>query len=313
MKNNLKKNNPLISIIINCFNGQKYLKECVESVLNQSYTNWEIIFWDNLSTDLSKKIIQNYTDKRIKYYCAKKFSNLYKARNLAIKKSKGEFISFLDVDDFWFKDKLKKQIAAFKINKKTNVVYGNCILKNDYHIFKKKKYYKQLLPSGKISDNLLREYCIPLPTLIIKRKALDKLKFIFNKNYKIIGDFDLCIRLSVNNIFMSIQEPLAVYRIHGENYSQNFRRVEIKELMNWYKNANKGLFGNNLKNNKYLVSIKNRFYYLTIMVNCLEKNIFQSLKKIFVGKLSLMKKIKFLIILFLPKQILKRIAFFVAN
>ena len=57
MKNNLKKNNPLISIIINCFNGQKYLKECVESVLNQSYTNWEIIFWDNLSTDLSKKII----------------------------------------------------------------------------------------------------------------------------------------------------------------------------------------------------------------------------------------------------------------
>ena len=112
---------------------------------------------------------------------------------------------------------------------------------------------------------------------------------------------------------MSIQEPLAVYRIHGENYSQNFRRVEIKELMNWYKNANKGLFGNNLKNNKYLVSIKNRFYYLTIMVNCLEKNIFQSLKKIFVGKLSLMKKIKFLIILFLPKQILKRISFFVVN
>jgi len=79
MKNHLKKNSPLISIIINCFNGQKYLKECVESVLNQTYTNWEIIFWDNLSTDLSKQIIQNYSDKRIKYYCAKKFSNLYKA------------------------------------------------------------------------------------------------------------------------------------------------------------------------------------------------------------------------------------------
>ena len=65
MKNNLKKNNPLISIIINCFNGQKYLKECVESVLNQSYTNWEIIFWDNLSTDLSKKIIMSLKKKNI--------------------------------------------------------------------------------------------------------------------------------------------------------------------------------------------------------------------------------------------------------
>ena len=69
-----EKINPLVSIIINCYNGEKYLKNCIDSVINQTYKNWEIIFWDNLSTDNSK-IIEKYSDKRIKYFCTKNFQN----------------------------------------------------------------------------------------------------------------------------------------------------------------------------------------------------------------------------------------------
>ena len=88
--------NPLISIIVNCYNGERFLKESILSILNQTYQNFEIIFWDNLSTDKSKKIIFSFSDSRIKYYSSKTHLKLYKARNEALKNAKGELISFKD-------------------------------------------------------------------------------------------------------------------------------------------------------------------------------------------------------------------------
>ena len=111
MKNEKK---PLISIIMNCYNGEEYLYHAVKSVISQTYKNWELIFWDNQSSDNSLKILRKFKDKRIKYFYAKKHTVLYEARNLAIKKSKGKFIAFLDVDDFWSKNKLESQIPYFK-------------------------------------------------------------------------------------------------------------------------------------------------------------------------------------------------------
>ena len=108
---------PLVSIIMNCLNGSKYLNEAIKSVLDQTYRNWEIIFFDNNSTDQSHLILQKYSEKRIKYFKSKITHTLYKARNLAIKKSKGDLIAFLDVDDWWTKDKLKKQVNFFLNNR----------------------------------------------------------------------------------------------------------------------------------------------------------------------------------------------------
>ena len=105
-------NKPLVSIIMNCYNGERYLHEALESIINQTYKNWELIFWDNLSTDNSKKIFQNFKDERFKYFLAKEHTVLYEARNLALKEVSGEFIAFLDTDDIWFPDKLLKQVKV---------------------------------------------------------------------------------------------------------------------------------------------------------------------------------------------------------
>ena len=94
-------NQPLVSIIMNCYNGEVYLKKSIESVLSQTYENWELIFWDNKSEDKSAKIFKSYNEKRFKYYYASQHTILYEARNEAIKRSSGEFIAFLDTDDFW--------------------------------------------------------------------------------------------------------------------------------------------------------------------------------------------------------------------
>ena len=86
------KNQPLVSVVINCFNGEKYLRQCIKSVINQSYKNWELVFWDNCSKDNSIKIIKSFKDKRIKFYKSKSLKNLYQARNLALNKCNGKYI-----------------------------------------------------------------------------------------------------------------------------------------------------------------------------------------------------------------------------
>ena len=117
---------PLVSIIINCFNGEKYLKDAIDSVIGQTYKNWELIFWDNQSTDRSKEIFKSYKNNRLKYFLAPTHSEiLYKARNSALEKANGEFVAFLDADDWWLRDKLEKQIPLFK-NPEIGLVYGNC-------------------------------------------------------------------------------------------------------------------------------------------------------------------------------------------
>ena len=84
----MKKNNlqPLVSIIMNCHNGAKFISQSVESVLKQNYKNWELIFFDNASTDESLSIVESFNDVRIKIFKSKKFLNLYDARNQALKK-----------------------------------------------------------------------------------------------------------------------------------------------------------------------------------------------------------------------------------
>ena len=127
---------PFISVIVNCHNGEKYLVHCIKSILNQNYKNFEIIFWDNCSTDSSKKIINGFKDKRLKKFYSKKFQKLYVARNLAIKKSSGRYLTFLDVDDIWKKNKLLEQVKVLKKNKNIKIIYSNYIINNEKKKFK---------------------------------------------------------------------------------------------------------------------------------------------------------------------------------
>ena len=119
---------------MNCFNGELFLKDSIESVINQTYENWELIFWDNRSKDKSAEIFKSYKDKRLKYFYADEHVSLYKARNLAIDQSKGDFISFIDTDDLWNKSKLELQMPYFK-DLKVGVVYSNLwIFKKEWEV-----------------------------------------------------------------------------------------------------------------------------------------------------------------------------------
>jgi glycosyltransferase involved in cell wall biosynthesis len=227
---------PLVSIIMNCLNGSKYLNEAIKSVLDQTYRNWEIIFFDNNSTDQSRSILQKYNEKRIKYFKSKVTHTLYKARNLAVKKSKGDLIAFLDVDDWWTKNKLKKQVNFFLTNKAVDVIYSNVFLFNEKKK-KKKIFIKKKLNTGKITQKLINKYELPILSSVVKKKVFDQIKF--DNRFTIIGDFDFFVRLSLIRNISAIQEPLAYYRIHSFNLSKKKINLNIKELEIWLSEKKK--------------------------------------------------------------------------
>ncbi len=112
----MKYQKPLVSIIMNSHNGDQHLSQSINSILKQTYKNWELIFWDNSSFDKTREKLKKIKDKRIKYFFSKKFNTLYKSRNLAIRKAKGKYVCFLDVDDQWRKSKISDQVE--KLEKK---------------------------------------------------------------------------------------------------------------------------------------------------------------------------------------------------
>lgn len=221
---------PLVSIIMNCHNGAKYLSNSIESILNQNYSNWELIFFDNMSTDRSLAIVKSYNDKRIKVFSSTSLLNLYDARNNALLNIKGNYVCFLDTDDLWEKEKIQKQVNYLINNSNFSMVYSNFyVLKND----KKFLRFKYNLPKGKIINELLKHYTIGILTTCVNSKVFKKT--IFDKNYNIIGDFDFFIKLSENSEVGCIQEPLATYRVHTNNYSRQNLKIYIQELSNWIK------------------------------------------------------------------------------
>lgn len=115
--------NSLVSVVINCHNSAQYLKTAIDSVFEQTYDNWEIIFWDNASSDESADIAKSY-GHRIRYFFNSTKTNLGSARNSALSKVRGELVGFLDCDDVWHPKKLEEQIKLFDQNPNLGFVYS---------------------------------------------------------------------------------------------------------------------------------------------------------------------------------------------
>ena len=297
---NILKEEPLVSIIMNCFNGEHYLDDALKSVLDQTYKNWELIFWDNKSADNSRNIFKKFNDSRFKYFLSEKHTTLYEARNSAIQKAQGEFLAFLDTDDIWLKDKLKKQIPLFEDNS-VGLVYGNFWLFNKSNIIRKKRIFsKDKLEKGIITEPLLKNYTVGLLTIVIRKKFLSNLKEVFNPKYDVIADFDFVIKFSANYKFNCIQDAVAIYRQHEKQLSKKLFNNQIEQLKDCVSNIKL----NSKINFLNLKFIECKIKYMEIVKLIYEKKMLESLLLINRYPFSL-NKIKLIVILILPKKILK--------
>ena len=289
----------LVSILVNCHNGERYLNEAIDSILNQSYQNFEIIFFDNASTDKSLNIIKNYQDRRINIYQSKDFLPLYKARNKALDFCKGDFISFLDVDDFWHVDFLKKRENFFnQENRMFSYSNWNILIEKKKKLIKS----KEKIFSGMIFNDLSKNYVVKISGLVINKKIFNLISEKFNSNYNIIGDFDLVMKMALSFEAESINENLVTIRIHKNNFSNLHRELHFKEYQDWYKNLN--LQNSIIKKN--LKHFKEKLSYLKIINLLVSRNKLRSIKEI-ISYPNNLKKLRLLVILLIPNFFIKKL------
>ncbi len=210
---------PLISIIIPYYKKKKFFKKTIKSVLEQTHKNFEIILiYDDIDkTELPFVKLTLRKIKNVKIIINKKNLGAGYSRNIGIKKSKSRLISFLDSDDTWHKDKLKKQIKFMKINK-VDFSY------TDYSIIDKNEKKIKIIRSPKIITyrNLLFSCDIGLSTVMVNSRLLKKEKF---PNLKTKEDYLLWIKLSKKKIKMlGINETLASWRKTNNSLSSSIRQ-----------------------------------------------------------------------------------------
>lgn len=227
--------NPKVSVIMNCLNCSKYLREAIDSVYAQTYKDWEIIFWDNASTDSSADIAKGY-DERLRYFRSEETVFLGRARNWAIEKARGEYIAFLDCDDIWMPTKLEKQISLFN-DPEVGLVFCDSIFFNDKGDIKK-LYGNRKPPRGNVFGKLLTNYFLSMETVVVRRRALESLDEWFDESFNMVEEGDLFRRVAYLWKFNYVDEPLSKWRIHGENWSlkrhNEFFPIETEMMIEKY-------------------------------------------------------------------------------
>ena len=223
---------PLISIMMNCYNGEQYLEQAIQSIIAQTYNQWEIIFWDNNSTDNSANIVHSFNDSRIHYFKSTEHTNLGTAKNKALKKVDTEWLAFLDVDDFWEKDKLEKQVEIIKKDDGLiGLIYGRCNVLYENDKMRVETYKKGLhLPNGYIFDDLLYENFIPFATTIVNTE-----KFIetgaFSDELSHSTDYQMFLNLTAKYKVEVTQDICATVRKHGNNLTKQLRIKAANEAI----------------------------------------------------------------------------------
>ena len=214
------------SVIVNCKNSQEYLYDCLESILNQSYKNFELIIVNNNSTDSTFKIINSFNDERIKYFNTEKDLSLGAARNLGIKYSTGSYIGFLDSDDLWLENKLEETIKTIELYD-SSIIYSNVLYFNEKK--SEKLYSNDKSFNLDIFEQQIANYNLCISSCIINRFYLSKLDFYFDEKLEVCEDYDIFLRLLMLQNASFIPEILTKYRIHDNNLTKKKRHLFFKE------------------------------------------------------------------------------------
>lgn len=212
---------------MNCLNSAGDLRAALDSLMAQTFENFEVIFWDNASTDQSAAIAQSYGPK-LRYFRGAVTVPLGAARNLALAQARGRYLAFLDCDDLWRPEKLEKQIALFEANAQVGLV---C---TDTEIFDGRRVRKRLFPEtaparGRVFGELMQRQWISMSSAVIRREALAGLAVDacppgegrngrwFDESLNVCEEADVFYRIAHDWELDFVDQPLTLWRVHGAN------------------------------------------------------------------------------------------------
>ncbi|QIR40370.1 glycosyltransferase [Tolypothrix sp. PCC 7910] len=248
---------PLISVVIPVYNGETTIKQTIESVLTQTFSDFELIIINDGSQDNTLTIIQSLSDNRIQIFSYPN-AGLPVSRNRGLSHAVGKYVSFIDADDLWTNDKLESQLKILENNPAADIAYswtdyideqGNFLCHGNHLTFNG-NVYEQLLIS-----NFLENGSNPL----ITRQALIEVGG-FDPSLKSAEDWDLWLRLAVRYLFVAVSSPQILYRVSGNSMSANILNMEdacLQVIERAFTQAPESI--KNLK----LHSVVNLYKYLT--------------------------------------------------
>jgi len=220
------KKSPKVSVIVTTYNRRIELTKTINSILSQTFKNFELIIIDNYSNYDFNELINSFNDKRIISFQNENNGIIAVNRNYGITKAKGEYLAFCDDDDFWYNSKLEKQIKFLNIYK-SDLVFSNINL-----IFLNKKTKITNYNNTDTLNKLLYKNQITLSSVMVKYDK--KIKFNENKDLVAVEDYELWIRLKLLGLkFCFINEPLVGYRVVDDSYSRKSKMKNEKINLNF--------------------------------------------------------------------------------
>ena len=223
---------PSVSVIINARNGAATLRETLDSVLAQTLTDYEIVFWDDGSTDASAAIAQAFTDRGLRYFRGTGVG-LGPARAMALQQARGDWIAFIDQDDLWLPTKLAQQVALGEADPAVALVYGRTVSfspdgqERDYD----HRHEFAPLPEGDIFERLWIDSCfIAVSSTLMRRSAVQALPPM-PAEIMVSPDYFLYLGLARRHRVRAVQGVVCRYRLHANNMSHVVRgRIQLEVL-----------------------------------------------------------------------------------
>lgn len=248
---------PNVDILVNCFNGEKYLSHALESISSQTYSNWRVIFIDNCSTDNSANIAKNFKGN-IFYYKTDKKLSLGEARKIGVELVDADFLAFLDCDDIWMPNKLSEQINIMEDNRLALTYSGMNFIDRNHRLI---GHYKPLKKRGFLFKEQLINFDINILTAFIRRDFLAKNNLNFSSLMKASEEYNLFMQISALGEIYACDKIHANYRILEDSLTNAFKEKWSDErdyTLNQIINLDKDLFK---KYKKEFESARNRSKY----------------------------------------------------
>lgn len=234
-------NNDLVSVVIATYNMGNYIESAIDSILKQSYQNFELIVVDDGSVDDTEQRMVAYGDNAKIKYIKQENQGQPKAKNRGLKETTGAYVAFCDADDLWAPNKLELQLPLFKDHPEVGVVYSEVSYIDDKgNPLDKEQPYERY--SGNVTDKLILKNFIPFGTAIVKKQCFDEMG-LFDENLPMGIDWDLWLRFSTRYKIMYTPAKTYIYRIWPGQMSSNYRgRYHHAELiMNKFISNNPGV------------------------------------------------------------------------
>lgn len=270
--------NPLVTVIVPAYNHEKYIEDCLRSVVEQTYDNLEIIVFNDGSTDSTDLVIKNFINLSVREitYISKTNEGLCKTLNRGLKTSKGKYITLIASDDLWLPSKIEEQVRFLEANSNIGLLFSDAyFLVNEVKTLKKysdyktrlKKLFKNSIQNANIYESLLSDNVILALTVMVRNECFTTVGF-FDESLK-YEDYDMWLRISKHYPIAYIDQVLAYYRVHDTNVSNNASLMLVGALQSILKQFKE----KPLKNQPIKLFIISFKFIFTALKNRIFKNI----------------------------------------